>query len=732
MTPCTNDHRADAGSRRRAVTLLTALLLAAPSMLAGRQVAAQTSAAAKDSVKRAAAKRDSSAQGLKAFVVRDSLKRKKGYAVTRTSSATKTDTPLRDVPQSVSVVSRELIADQSMQSMADVVRYVPGVTMALGEGHRDAPTIRGNGSTADFFIDGVRDDAQYLRDLYNVERVEALKGSNAMTFGRGGGGGVLNRVSKEALWGATRSLVIEGGSFDHKRAMLDLGESVSAGAAVRLNAMFENSDGFRVANHLERKGINPTAAFLVSPRTMVRLSYEYLYDDRTVDRGIPSYLGAPSVTDRTTFFGNPTVNVATMQVRAAVASIDHTTGNGLHIVNRTRAAQYQKFYQNSYPGAVSAGGAQVALSAYNHSVNRKNLFNQTDVTYTLDQGSVRQTLLVGAEFATQGTDQFRNTGYFNNSATSFLVPFNAPTVTTPVTFRQQASDADNASTVNVAALYAQDQMTLFTHVQLIAGVRFEKFGIRFHNNRDNSRLTREDNLVSPRLGLVYKPIEAMSLYGSVSRSYLPSSGDQFTALTVTTSVLEPERFTNREIGFKWDISPAIAVTAATYRLDRTNTSAPDPLDATRVVQTGAQRTNGAEFGVSGDVTAWWQIAGGFAAQQARIVSTTAAAKAGQSVALVPHTSASLWNRVKFAHGVGAGLGLIQQGRMYAAIDNTVTLPSFTRVDAALYASLYNGVRAQLNLENAFDRRYIATSQGNNNIMPGAARTLRLSLTAAAR
>ena len=264
------------------------------------------------------AQRDSAAQALRAFVVRGAHTARARYTVPRSTSAARTETLLRDLPQSVSIVSKELIADQSMQSMADVVRYMPGITMGLGEGHRDAPTIRGNASTADFFVDGVRDDAQYLRDLYNVERIEALKGSNAMTFGRGGGGGVLNRVSKEALWGPTRSLVLEGGSFNHKRAMLDLGQDVTDGVAVRLNAMLENSDGFRVSNHLERKGINPTAAFLVSPRTMVRLSYEYLNDRRTIDRGIPSYLGAPSVTDRTTFFGNPSINLSTVQVQSAV------------------------------------------------------------------------------------------------------------------------------------------------------------------------------------------------------------------------------------------------------------------------------------------------------------------------------------------------------------------------------------------------------------------------------
>src|SRR5215217_143823 len=193
-----------------------------------------------------------------------------GYSTVSSVTAMKTPTPLRDVPQSVSVVTRDVIADQAMQGMADVVRYVPGVQMGQGEGHRDAPTIRGNASTADFFVDGVRDDAQYLRDLYNAERVEALKGSNAMIFGRGGGGGVLNRVTKEAQWAPTRSLTVEGGSYDHRRGTLDLGQGVGSGVALRLNAMYENSESFRSFSALERYGVNPTLALALGGSTTLR------------------------------------------------------------------------------------------------------------------------------------------------------------------------------------------------------------------------------------------------------------------------------------------------------------------------------------------------------------------------------------------------------------------------------------------------------------------------------
>ena len=651
------------------------------------------------------------------------------YASAHSRTATRTETPLRDTPQSVTIVMRGLIADQAMQSMGDVVRYVPGVTMGQGEGHRDAPTIRGNSSTADFFVDGVRDDAQYYRDLYNVERVEALKGSNAMIFGRGGGGGVINRVTKEAEWVPTRTLTVEGGSFDHKRTSVDVGQALGGAVAARLNGMYENSGLFRDAVTLERYGVNPTLAVAAGTNTVVRLGYEYFGDERTVDRGIPSFRGEPSGAGRATFFGDPDLSYAEARVHAAGATVEHNTGGGLTVRNRTRFVHYDKFYQNVYPGsAVDATGTQVNLAAYNNATERGNLFNQTDLTYGLTTGSVGHTLLFGAEVGRQSTDNFRETGYFTDTATTLAVPFADPTVTAPVTFRQSATDADNRATINVGAVYAQNQVALSPQWQAVVGIRYERFGIDFHNDRNGQELRRDDRMVSPRAGLVFKPVEPLSFYGGYSMSYLPSAGDQFSSLTVTSQTLEPERFTNYEAGAKWDVRPDLALTTAVYRLDRTNTSAPDPRDATRTVQTGGQRTTGYEVGLTGNLTRAWQVAGGYASQRATITSTTTAAKAGATVPLVPHHTVSLWNKYQVMPAWGVGLGLIHQADMYAAIDNAVTLPSFTRVDGAVYVTLYRRVRAQMNLENLFDTRYYLTSHGNNNIMPGASRTVRVSLT----
>lgn len=651
------------------------------------------------------------------------------YAPGVISTATRTTLPLRDLPQAVTVINRALIDDLSMQGMADVVRYVPGITMGQGEGHRDQPTIRGNSTTADFFVDGVRDDAQYFRDLYNVERVEALKGSNAMVFGRGGGGGVINRAMKEADWVPLREMVLQGGSYGNRRIAVDARQGLNDVVAARLNAVYERSDVFRDAVSVKRHGVHPTIT-LASPSRATRATfgYENFSDERTVDRGIPSFQGQPFETGVGTFFGNPALSYSDAKVHSSAATLSHQPGTGFSIRNTTRFTSYTKFYQNVFPGAVNASGSEVALNAYNSSHDRRNLINQTDISTVLRTGALRHTLLVGAELGRQVTDNYRNTGYFDNGATAASVPVSTPTSFIPVSFRQSASDADNHVTNSLRSLYAQDQIAVSDQLQILAGIRYESFGIRHHDNRANTTLRRTDGMFSPRIGIVLKPSLPTSVYGSYSVSHLPSAGDQFAGLSDVTKALEPESFENLEIGAKWDVADRLSLTTAAYRLDRTNTRSPSPTNPSLSVQTGSQRSSGYEIGVSGTIAPSWDVAGGFARQKALITSTTSAAGEGASVPLVPSSTLSLWSKHQVSPSLGAGVGVVHQAEMYAAIDNTVTLPGFTRFDAAVFARLGSHLRAQVNLENVFNQRYYPLAHNNNNITPGSPRTVRLSLT----
>jgi catecholate siderophore receptor len=650
------------------------------------------------------------------------------YGVSSISSATKTQTLLRDIPQSISVVTKEQIRDQSMSSLSEVVSYVPGITSHQGENNRDQVVIRGNNTSGDFFVNGVRDDVQYFRDFYNVERVEALKGPNSMLFGRGGGGGVINRVTKEAGFTSLREVTLQGGSFGNKRFMMDFDQPLGNKAAFRLNGLYENSGSFRNGVDLERYGVNPTATLIVGPKTAIKLSYEYFHDGRVADRGISSFHGRPVDVPIETFFGNADNSFAKIGVNFASAVIDHQAGR-FNIRNRTLFGDYDRFYQNYVPGAVTANKQSVTITAYNNATKRQNLFNQTDVTFNASTGTVRHTVLAGAEVGRQLTNNFRRSGFFNNTATSVLVPLSDPTVTTPVTFRQNATDANNHVQTNLGATYVQDQIEINRYLQVVTGVRFDYFDLQFHNNRNNQDLRRIDRLVSPRAGVIVKPVDAMSVYVNYGVAYLPSSGDQFSQLTTITQQVKPEKFTNYELGAKWDIRPNLSFTTALYRQDRTNTRATDPNDPARILQTGSQRTNGYEVGLNGFVTSKWSVTGGYAYQDAFISSATVAAPKGAQVALVPHHTFSLWNNYKVHQRLGLGLGIIHRSDMFAAIDNAVVLPGYTRADAAVFFSITERWRVQANFQNLFDNTYYLNADGNNNISPGAPRGARVALIA---
>jgi catecholate siderophore receptor len=648
---------------------------------------------------------------------------------TRTVNAsTKTPTPLRDVPQAVTVVPSALIRDQLMSSVADTVNYIPGITSHQGENNRDQIIVRGNSSSADFYVNGVRDDVQYYRDLYNVERIEALKGPNGMVFGRGGGGGVINRVTKHAGFMRTGETMLQAGSYGNRRFSADLNQPLTSALALRVNGVFEDSDSFRRGVGLQRYGIAPSVTLLASPRTVMTIDYEHFHDERVADRGISSYRGRPVGVPASTFFGNPADSHVHAGVDLVAASIEHEA-RGFTIRNRTVIGNYDRGYQNYVPGAVTDDRMRVALTAYNNATERLNTFNQTDLTRAARTGRVRHMLLFGGEVGRQRNQNLRNTGYFENASATVIVPLSEPSTSLPVTYRPSATDANNRVRTHLGALYLQDQVEVSRFVQVIGGVRFDRFDLQFHNNRNGETLRRVDHLVSPRAGVVLKPIASASVYGSFTRSYLPSSGDQFASLTVITQQMKPEQFTNYEVGAKWDATPDLSLTTALYRLDRTNTRATDPNDPTRIVQTGSQRTNGYEFGINGTITRAWKIAGGYAHQDAFVTSATTAARAGAQVAQVPRHTFSLWNNYQLLPRVGVGLGIIRHTDMFAAIDDTVVLPGYTRADAAAFFSLSDRTRLQVNVENLFDRIYFVNADSNTNISPGSPRTVRVALSA---
>jgi len=654
-----------------------------------------------------------------------------GYIATRSSTATKTDTPLKDIPQSVTVITKEQAKDQGSRDLSKALTYVPGIVMGQGEGHRDAPTIRGVSTTADFFVDGVRDDVQYFRDLYNVDRVEVLKGPNAMIFGRGGGGGVINRVTKKADGERIYEAATTFGSFGTKRVEIDAGQAVTNDFAVRINGMYEDSGSYRDFVELERYGINPKVTFKPGDNTKIRLAYEYFNEDRTVDRGIPSnsLTGKPAKTDESTFFGNPDESYMYFNSHVATATIEHKFDNGIQVKNHTQYGNYEKFYQNVFANSAWNGtpGGTIALGAYNQITDRESIFNQTDVTTKVYTGSgIRHTLLAGTEFGFQETFNQRDPRSGNYPVPN--VPFANPFSSFVPAWGTTPGDL-NHSELTLVGVYAQDQIEIGRYFEVIGGIRFDRFDLDYTNETTGQKLDRVDDVWSPRIGVVFKPFETVSFYASYSKSFLPSSGDQFASLTggspTSTDNLKPEEFINKEIGFKWDVAPRLAFTGALYQLDRENTLV--QISPGLSQQVGKTRSEGGELALTGYLTDAWEVVAGYGYQEAELVRGTATTT-GNDVALVPRHTFSLWNKYWFLPNWAAGLGVVSRSDMYASVNNGVTLPGFARVDAALFWDINESFKAQLNVENVFDTDYYATAHSDNNITPGSPRAVYVGVT----
>ncbi len=682
-----------------------------------------------------------------------------GYVATGTSTATKTATSIMDIPQSVTIVTKQQMQDRGSVSLGQALTYVPGVTVAQGEGNRDQITIRGQDTSADFFTDGVRDDAQYYRDLYNISAVEVLKGPSALIFGRGGGGGVVNRVTKKADGETIRELGFSTGSWGRKRATLDLGQAVSDTVALRLNALYEQSYGFRNFFDLERYGVNPTLTWRPEEKTYITLSYEHFRDHRTADRGVPSIGGLsvggnpvipayPASVPINSFFGNPDASYSKVDLNRATLVIDHTTDFGLNIHNQTVYADYEKRYQNTFPDQpVSMATGLTRIDGYVSSNPRQNVFNQTDFTYKFEMTpDIRHTLLFGAEVGNQKSGDNRDLSRWNNFFTGpqrINTPFWAPTVYNSVFFsnpnRRRHTDLD------LAAGYVQDQIEITKYVDVIAGVRFDSFdlkytGFDFGAGAFQGQLRRVDNVWSPRFGVVVKPLEQVSLYGSYSRSFLPVAGDQFNLLAPSLAGLAPQSFENFEAGFKAQILPRLFLTGALYQLNRSNQALTSTATTAVLANT---RTNGGEIGLVGYLTDAWQVSLGYGHQGAYVVKSDRLADIGKIVPSVPKDTFSFWNKYDLSPCLGlspgflgVGAGVVHNAKFYAAIDNAVLVPGYTRVDGAVFFSPGKNffgygeeLSAQVNIENLLGATYYAAAHNNNNIMPGAPRSAYVTINA---
>ncbi|MFZ9470083.1 MAG: TonB-dependent receptor [Rickettsiales bacterium] len=647
------------------------------------------------------------------------------YKNFNSSSSLKINKPLNDTPQSISVVGRKQIQDQNIVNLEEASRYVPGFFVKQGEGNRDQVSIRGNDTTADFFLDGARDDAQYFRDFYNIEQIEFLKGPNALAFGRGGSGGLVNRVSKFANGDKIRKVSLSGGSFENHRFEGDISEKINDKFNFRINGVYENSKTFRDYGYMQKYGINPTATIILSQKTDLKVGYEYFYDNRFNDRGLPSKNGSPLTIRSNKFFGSPDQYGSKTEVNSAFATINHDFNKDFKIKNHTRLSNYDKYYKNSYPNSAVDNNYKFKLASYDNDQTRLNFTNQTDFISKFTTKNIKHELLIGTEISHQASKLERRNGLFNGSASSLEVSVFDDIISSSVSYQTNIKNKNN---VRILAGYLQDNLILNKYFEANVGVRLDNFKIILNDNFNHQKFENSQNLISPKLALIFKPKSNISNYASFSTSYLPSAGDQFNELDAKSKTLKAEKLQNYEVGSKIDLTKKFNISGALFILDRTNTRANDPAGTGLFVLSGASRTKGLELSAQGEIYKNFNIIAGFSHLKAEITSDTSSAKKGKKLALTPQNKFSLWGKYDIDQKYGLALGFINQSSQFASVDNSVRIKGFNRIDGGIFYHINSKIRTQLNVENIFNKKYHLTAHNNNNIQPGSIRAFKANLT----
>ena len=641
-------------------------------------------------------------------------------------NALKTPVPVLDVPQTVTIVTDDDIRSQGFREIGDIIRYTPGVNTSQGEGHRDAVVFRGVRSTADFFLDGVRDDVQYYRSLYNVEQVEILRGPNALLFGRGGTGGIINRVTKKAVLGeAFGGYDLGTDSFGALDFAADYNVQTSSNSALRFNIHSDALENHRDHYDGTRFGMNPTVTVALSDKTTVELSYEYADHERFIDRGIPTINNAPDESLSNIVFGDPDINTTTLEANIMRANVSHKFSENRKGNLAVQSSSFEKMYQNLY--ASGYDGTLVTMDGYLDPTERDNFIISGNIVSEVVTGSVTHTILVGAELINTENKNHRydtnwSTTDDDNEVFNISRPMdftvNSAGVATAVNFTNSLK-SKTESDISVTSLFVQDQMDLTDNIKLMIGGRLDSFDITVDDIKNGTSESRNDNTFSPRAGVIYKPQENVSLYLSYSESFLPRSGEQFKALSATSARLDPDVFESTEIGMKVALNENISLNAAYFDSEQVRAERDNDTGETSEVR--GLTVDGFEIELKGRVVDNLNLAIAYS-------DLSGETSSGGIPREIPEHTLSAFVAWEVNEKLSVGLGLTQQGESKIK-DNTpgLVLPEYTRVDLSAYYQVAPNLSVQMNVENLMDELYFPHSHSTHQASVGESVNSRVSL-----
>jgi iron complex outermembrane recepter protein len=653
-----------------------------------------------------AQKPEESMDGEEELVVTEEQDR--GYRASEANTATKTDTPLRDIPQSIQVVPRQVIEDQGITEIIDAAKNVSGVVNRAGFG----------GIADDYNIRGF-DNFDKIRDGFvssfsevapnNVERVEVLKGPASVLYGQFEPGGIINYVTKQPLDEPYYSAGFTAGSYSFYEPFLDISDPLTKDKDLkyRLNASYRNSGSFVDFVDREIVQIAPTLTYQIAKNTKLTFSYEYIRSDGTFYDGLPV---DPVIFQlpRNRFVGEPS-NSLKQETNTINLKIDHKFSDNWEIRSGFSA---QLFNLNNFafrPESVEPDGQTLNRFFQEDILYDQNTYTfQTDIIGRFKTGSIQHQLLFGINLQRQTFDDYQL--YATAPSLDLFNPVYG--ASTPTVFDD--GPVRNKSLRNTVGLYLQDQITLLPNLKLLIGGRYDFIT---QNTSDvffdldgvtplgpPEKSTNNDQAFSPRVGLVYQPIEPVSLYASFSQSFVPSfSRDS------NNDVLPPSRGTQYEVGVRAEfLNKKVSANLAAYEITKTNVAVTDPIDPSFSIATGEVKSRGIEFDISGEPLPGWNIIASAYLNDAFVSKDTDPANIGERFINAPSQGASLWSTYEIqkgpAKGLGFGAGVFFVGDRDVELPNTFVLPSYVRVDATIFYKRDNW-RIGLNFKNLFDKTY---------------------------
>ncbi|MCC5621782.1 TonB-dependent siderophore receptor [Nostoc sp. CHAB 5715] len=632
-----------------------------------------------------------------------------GYRVRDSSTATKTDTPLRDIPQSIQVVPQEVLRDQNVTRLGDAIKNIPGANQSGSAiTDRDQSFYSRGFQLSDFNGSYLRDGLQdiyggQILDLSNIERVEALRGPASVLYGRGTPGGVVNIVTEQPLRDPFYAIDATIGSFDFYRGAIDLSGPLNDSKTVlyRLNVAYQDRNTFVDRFEESQFFIAPVVSLAIGDRTRLTLEGDYMDSRGSFFEGLPA-VGTvlPNPNGRIPRNRNTSEADLDRTLGRVGYRLEHQFSDNWSLQSAFRASFFEYKQDTIFPTGNLNSDNRTLDRARDGFISSSQAYNlATYVTGRFSTGAVAHQLVFGVDLSRR--DDIRNQG-FGGTASPIDV-FN------PVYGQPTGSLTLNFNTITLRdalGIYIQDQVTLAENLKLLLSGRFDLFEQTNQDFLANTRTSQSGDAFSPRVGIVYQPIPPISLYASYSRSFTPTSGRSF-----ENRQFQPGRGTQYEVGVKADLNDRLSATLALYDLTRTNVLTADTRPGVPPglfsIQTGEERSRGVELGVQGEILPGWNIIAGYAYTDARITQDNRL-PVGDRLTSVPENTVNLWTTYEIQQGtwrgLGVGLGLFFVGERQVDLPNTLQLPSYLRTDAAIF---YNRgrFRAALNFRNLFDTTY---------------------------